>query len=182
MHNRAQQWLWVSAFAGATKRGWAKARSSRRAHNRAAQDGLNPSRNPSSFFRGRAMGFARATNPTDCVKFNTTGKSLLRLSEMVAFVQPCLKKYFQNICCTPRQITSIYHPILPDERGVSRTCRTRGRTRWTWVVPLTTGAACGRQSRGGLTPRRWCLVCGTQFPQARVANKPGTPGRPRRSC
>ena len=136
--------------------------------------------------RARALGWARrkraSAHPTDCDIFDTTGKSLFRLSEMAVFVQCMLKKYFQNNCCTIEQITSIYHTILPDERGVSRTLRTRGRLRWTWVAPLTTGAACGRQSRGGLTPRRWCLACGTQFPQVMVANKPGTPGRPRRSC
>jgi len=31
-----------------------------------------------------------------CDIFDTTGKSLFRLSEMVAFVQPCLKKYFRK--------------------------------------------------------------------------------------
>jgi hypothetical protein len=37
----------------------------------------------------------------------------------------------------------------------------------------------GRPSRVVLAPRRWCQVCGKQFPQAMVANKPGTPGRAR---
>ena len=95
------------------------------------------------------------------------------------FVKSLLKKDF---CCPRPQITSRQYLSCPDERGVSRTYRTRGRTRWTWAASLTIEAACGRQSRGGLTPRRWCLACGTQFPKVMVANKPGTPGRPRRSC
>src|ERR1700722_11399041 len=80
------------------------------------------------------------------------------------------------------QITLKRFPSCPDKRGVARTCRTRGGMRWTRAASLTKKAACGRQSRGGLAPRRWCLVYGKQFPWARVANKPGTPRRPRRSC
>jgi hypothetical protein len=49
--------------------------------------------------------------------FNTTGKSRFRLSEVAAFVQPRTKKYFQNICCTAGQITSINHPILTRQEG-----------------------------------------------------------------
>jgi hypothetical protein len=61
-----------------------------------------------------------SAHPTDfagCSIFNTTGKSLFRLSEMTAFVQLELKKYFQNICCTAGQITSINHPILTRQEG-----------------------------------------------------------------
>jgi hypothetical protein len=64
------------------------------------------------------MGFAKgSTHPTDCVNFDTTGKSRFRLSEIAAFVQPRPKKYFQNICCAAGQITSINHPILTRQEG-----------------------------------------------------------------
>jgi plasmid maintenance system killer protein len=36
-----------------------------------------------------------ASRPED--GFDTTGKSLFRLSEIEAFVQPCLKKYFKIV-------------------------------------------------------------------------------------
>jgi hypothetical protein len=36
---------------------------------------------------------------------------------MTAFVQPSAEEYFQNICCTIGQITSINRPILTRQEG-----------------------------------------------------------------
>jgi hypothetical protein len=36
---------------------------------------------------------------------------------MTVFVQSAPEKYFQNICCTTGQITSINHPILTRQEG-----------------------------------------------------------------
>src|SRR6202044_2174449 len=94
---------------------------------------------------------------TTCDIFNTTGKSPVLKTRI--YVKSRSKKYF---CLRAPQITCLPNPILPDERGVTRTCRTRGRLRWTWAASLTIEAACGRQSRGGLAPRRWCLAYGKQ--------------------
>ena len=67
------------------------------------------------------MGFAKGLpHPTDFVRsgiFDTTGKSLFRLSEIGPFVRPCLKNNFQNTCCTLGQITSINHFILSRQEG-----------------------------------------------------------------
>jgi hypothetical protein len=53
----------------------------------------------------------------DCDNFDTTGKSLFRLSEVDPFVQFSTQNNFQNICCATRQITSINHPILTRQEG-----------------------------------------------------------------
>src|ERR1019366_7784724 len=57
-----------------------------------------------------------------------------------------------------------YIPPRPiPQRGVSRSSRTRGGTRWTQAALLTRAWFCGRQSRVVLTPRRWCQVGGSHF-------------------
>jgi hypothetical protein len=66
---------------------------------------------------GKAREGRAFAHPTNCDIFDTTGKSRFRLSEVGRFVQPGLKKYFQNICCTTGQITSINHPILTRQEG-----------------------------------------------------------------
>ncbi len=48
--------------------------------------------------------------------------------------------------------------------------------RWTRAASLTNGAACGRQSRVVLAPRRWCQVRETQVSRATVAKSPAHRG------
>src|ERR1700722_8786445 len=64
-------------------------------------------------------------------------------------VQSYLKKYSSS---RPTQITSIFPPIPPHSRGVSRSSRTRGGMRWTRAALLTRARACGRRSRVVLAP------------------------------
>jgi hypothetical protein len=139
-------------------------------------------RHPRLYVLGRSQDLNGRDKPghDGCDILARRANHLFRKTEVrLRFVKPILTKYSG---LQKQQITLKQFLSCPDERGVTRTCRTRGGMRWTRAASLTNGAACGRQSRGGLAPRRWCLACGTQFPQMMVANKPGTPRRPRRSC
>ena len=74
-------------------------------------------------------------------------------------------------------------PVSPDERGGSRSSRTRGGMRWTEVAAKDEPASCGRRSRVVLAPRRWRQVRGKQnFSRAMVARKPGHQGELGVSC
>ena len=84
----------------------------------------------------------------------------------------------------PKSPLHARRPIPP--RGVSRSSRTRGGTRWTQAALLTRAWFCGRRSRVVLTPRRWRQVGGRNFTgdggkQARsprrARSKPLTPSR-----
>ena len=55
-------------------------------------------------------------------------------------------------------------PVSPDERGGSRSSRTRGGMRWTRVRRKTSAVACGRRSRVVLAPRCWRQVDGNKYP------------------
>ena len=73
-----------------------------------------------------------------------------------------------------------YIPPRPiPQRGVSRSSRTRGGTRWTQAALLTRAWFCGRQSRVVLTPRRWCQVGGSDS-AGDGGKKARSPGRARR--
>jgi hypothetical protein len=61
----------------------------------------------------------------------------------------------------PKSPLHARRPIPP--RGVSRSSRTRGGTRWTQAALLTRAWFCGRRSRVVLTPRRWRQVGGRNF-------------------
>ena len=67
------------------------------------------------------MGFVKgSTRPTIfpiVVILTRQANHVFRLSETAKFVQSLMKKYFQNICCTVGQITSINHPILTRQEG-----------------------------------------------------------------
>ena len=79
---------------------------------------------------------------------------------------------------------SLLHPSPSNpSRGVSRSSRTRGGTRWTQAALLTRAWFCGRQSRVVLTPRRWCQVLEKQasckFLGGDGGKKARSPGRAR---
>src|SRR5450756_2956636 len=69
-------------------------------------------------------------------------------------------------------------PVSPDERGGSRSSRTRGGMRWTRVRRKTNAAVCGRRSCVVLAPRRWRQVDG-KYPAGDGGKKARSPGRAR---
>ncbi len=59
----------------------------------------------------------------------------------------------------PSDANHLHVPCRPvPQRGGSRSSRTRGGMRWTWVAHLTRARPSGRRSRVVLTPRRWRQV------------------------
>src|ERR1700680_2483287 len=75
-------------------------------------------------------------------------------------VQPPLQKY----SAFPKtQITSISTAVPSQERGDTRSSRTRDGMRWTRAVSLTNDTESGRRNRVVLTPRCWRQVGGGNF-------------------
>jgi hypothetical protein len=102
---------------------------------------------------------------------NPPGKSLLIFG---THVKPGNQKYS---AFAVEQIIGLTTSVSPDERGGSRSSRTRGGMRWTRGLRATSASDRGRRSRVVLAPRRWRQVDGKQnFPLAMVATKPGHQG------
>ena len=102
---------------------------------------------------------------------NPPGKSLLIFRNGV---KPKNQKYSASLVA---QITGMTPPVSPDERGGSRSSRTRGGMRWTRSLANDERRRRGRRSRVVLAPRRWRQVRGKQnFSRAMVARKPGHQG------
>ena len=101
-----------------------------------------------------------------------TGKSLLNFRNTSQAVR------IKNISLNPSGKSPLRDlPVSPDERGGSRSSRTRGGMRWTRKFATDERKPSGRQRRVVPTPRRWCQVRGKQnFPRATVARKPGHRG------
>ena len=80
-----------------------------------------------------------------------------------------------------RNRKSVYiPPVSPDERGGSRSSRTRGGMRWTRELRLTSATRADGEVVWFLTPQGWRQVRGKQnFSRATVTSKSGSPRRAR---
>ena len=104
---------------------------------------------------------------------NPTGKSLLISRNTCQAAESKINRL------TPKanQFTNL--SVSPDERGGSRSSRTRGGMRWTLELRLTTRGSSVRRSRVVLAPEAGAKLAEATLLLATVARELGSPGRSR---